>query len=226
MSSIPIKGDDGLPQDEEVKRAAETREWIEAKISELELEVSRLRDMLLLVDSTLRRRSFVSAKELRSASKATVETPPPSRPPPASASKARDQTKPAATQDTTRPKTKILPSVETRELRRTKDGEVLANASIEVEKIVITPADKVKLSSSIPPFQSFFVNRILKGYQSKDLESSKAGNLPATEVLQYNVKESDGFIAEVTIANYRDKARLNEILNTATWAFARMLEKK
>lgn len=216
-----MKDDDSFPQDEEVKRAAEMREWIEAKISELEQEVSRLRDMLLLVDGTLRRRSFVKAKELRSTSNAVAT----SQAPPISEPRQQGQPRRTATQ-AVQPKPNEASSSEVRELRRTKDGEILASASIESEKIVITPAVEIKLSSSIPPFQSFFVNRILKGYQSKDLEASKAGNLPATEALQYNVKENDGFITEVTIVNYRDKSRLNEILSTATWAFARMLEKK
>ncbi|MGI0078969.1 MAG: hypothetical protein ACRECH_05040 [Nitrososphaerales archaeon] len=224
MSSIPMKDDEALPQDEEVKRAAEMREWIEAKILELEQEVSRLRDMLLLVDSTLRRRSFVSAKELRTSSK-TEESQQSPRSGRVADAKMQDHGQTPA-QESVQPKANSAPSGEIRELRRSKDGEILATASIDQEKIVITPTTKIKFSSIIPPFQSFFVNRILKGYQSKDLEASKAGSLSATDVLQYNIKESEGFIIEVTIVNYRDKSRLNEILNTATWAFARMLEKK
>lgn len=222
MSSIPMKEDDTLSQDHEVKRAAEMREWIEEKISELEQEVSRLRDMLMLVDSTLRRKSFVSAKELRgtpaireartSANVAGTI---------ASNSQAKRQIPEEIAQ--MNPKTSI--SLETRELRRTKDGELLAKATIGTEKIVITPAPQIKLSGNISPFQSFFVNRILKGYQSKDIDASKSGNLSATEVLQYNVREIDGFITEITVTNYRDKSRLNEILSTSTWAFTRMLEK-
>ena len=34
-----------------------------------------------------------------------------------------------------------------------------------------------------------------------------------------------GKIKSVTISNYRERERLNEIFNTATWVFTRMLEK-
>ncbi len=221
MSSKPMKGDDIISQDDEVKRAAEIREWIEARISDLEQEVSRLRDMLLLVDGTLRRKSFVSAKELR-VMPAAQELQPTKGMEPAVAS---SQVKQRGSQEISMSSAKVTSS-ETRELRRSKDGEVLANATVSSKKITIAPSSQVRLSSSVPPFQSFFVNRILKGYQSKDIDASRSGSLAATDVLQFNVKEVDGYIAEVTVTNYRDKSRLNEILSTATWAFARMLEKK
>ncbi|MDG6922211.1 MAG: hypothetical protein JRN67_02835, partial [Nitrososphaerota archaeon] len=61
-----VKSD--LPSEEEVKRAAELREWLEEKISELDSELARLRDMQTLVDSVLRRSSFIPAAELRTKS--------------------------------------------------------------------------------------------------------------------------------------------------------------
>lgn len=212
---IPMEDDGSLPHDEEVKRAAEMREWIESKISELELEVARLRNMLLIVDSTLRRRSFVSAKELRGAEKNKIL-------PKSTQQISKEEVgtrEPEA-------RTKNARETEMKELRRTPDGEILANAIVESKRVIITPASNLKLSDSVPPFQSFFVTRILKGYQTKDLESSKTGKISASDVLQYDVKLKEGFISEVMISNYRDKVRLNEILNTATWAFSRMLEKK
>lgn len=210
---IPMEDDGSLPHDEEVKRAAEMREWIESKISELELEVTRLRNMLLIVDSTLRRRSFVSAKELRGAEKNKIL-------PKSTQQMSKEE------MGTPESRTKNARETEMKELRRTPDGEILANAMVEPKRIIITPASTLKLSDSVPPFQSFFVTRILKGYQTKDLESSKSGKISAADVLQYDVKLKEGFISEVMITNYRDKVRLNEILNTATWAFSRMLEKK
>ncbi|MDG6996005.1 MAG: hypothetical protein JRN52_08780 [Nitrososphaerota archaeon] len=194
-----VKSD--LPSEEEVKRAAELREWLEEKIGELESELARLRDMQTLVDSVLRKSSFIPAAELRAKS-------------------AEETKKPEA------PAVVATSAEESRPLRRSKDGMLIANAVVTPDRIVIVPSSEVKVAQSVPPFQTFFVNRILKGYETKDKELAQAGKLPGNQVLTYKVEESSGNIAKVTITNYREKARLNEILSTVNWAFARMLEKK
>jgi len=115
---------------------------------------------------------------------------------------------------------------ETRQLKRSKDSYLLANAYISPTSLVLIPASDVKLSIGTPPFKAFFLNRILEGMRSKDLESSSKGELSPSEALSYEVEESNGLISRITVRNYREKARLNEILSTATWAFTRMLEKR
>ena len=47
--------DDGL------KKAAETKEWLERKINELEIELNNLQDTLAVVNSVLKSTSFQSA---------------------------------------------------------------------------------------------------------------------------------------------------------------------
>jgi hypothetical protein len=37
--------------------------------------------------------------------------------------------------------------------------------------------------------------------------------------------DENGIIKKIIINNYRDKDRLNEIFNTSTWVFTRMIEK-
>ena len=54
--------------EEDVKRAAELREWLESRILDLESELGRLKDMQLIVDSVLRKNSFVPAAELKTSS--------------------------------------------------------------------------------------------------------------------------------------------------------------
>jgi len=220
--------DASLSQEDQVKRAADMREWLEARIVELETEVRKLREMLILVDSILRKTSFVPAAELRNfQSKKDYSTPQRTT----KESPEALQRKSATTQTSEK---KVLPSSvppvesaeQTKELRRSKDGMLLANAFISPERISIVPTSDVKLSQTIPPFQSFFVNRILKGFESKDSELAGAGKIERSQSLSYQIEESDGLISKITINNYRDKARLNEILNTVSWAFSRMLEKK
>lgn len=189
------------PNEDDVKKAAELKEWLEAKIQETELELSKLKEMMKLIDGSLRRSSFIPAIELRK-SVGKIE---------GGGSK----------QNGNREESESI-----KELRRIKDGAILAKATIDPDKVVITPEQSLNLSTKTAPFESFFVSRILLGFQSKDQEQSKSGGLSAGQVLQYNVEESDGKLQSVTIRNYRDRARLNEILSTITWAFTRMLEKK
>jgi hypothetical protein len=191
-------------KEEDVKRAAETREWLESRIQELEVELVRLKDMQLIVDSVLRKNSFVPAAELKPVQ---VKS---------SSSDKIDSSKNQSQKGSDEP----------RQLRRSKDGLLIASAFVSPYKVVVVPSSDVKVSQTIPPFQTFFVNRILKGYESKDQELVSAGKLNQSEALSYAVEESDGTISKVTVKNYRDNSRLNEILSTVNWAFTRMLEKK
>ncbi len=215
-----------VAHDEEIRRAAEIKEWLEEKIRDLELEVARMKEMMTIVDSILRKTSFVLAAKLQAVPQQASSV--------NRITKEQETTKKESTSSEPRPvqRSKILgtyaqkTSLETRALRRSKDGILLANAYIAQDRVDIVPSSDVVLSSATPPFLSFFVNRILKGYETKDKESMDSGRLSKDELLQYGVEEKDGRIIKVTILNFRDNSRLNEILSTVTWAFTRMLEKK
>lgn len=184
--------------DEEIKRAADTKEWIEARISELEGEVEKLREALLVVDSVLKRTSFRRAAEL----------PPTEEVPPVPVKK------------------EAAGVSEVRQIRRGKEGPLVANAYVSSASVSIVPTTDFKLNSSTPPFKTFFVNRILEGMKQKDKEMIEKGQLTSDKIIDYSIDEKAGVIEKIVIRNYRDKQRLDEIINTATWAFARMLEKK
>jgi hypothetical protein len=84
----------------------------------------------------------------------------------------------------------------------------------------------INLNINTPPFKSFFLNRILEGMNSKDKEKIQKGEIDESEIIDYKVdNDENGRINSVTISNYRERERLNEIFNTATWVFTRMLEK-
>jgi len=181
--------------DDEIKRAADLKSWFEGKISDLEEEISRMREVILVMDSVLRSTSFTTAANLPNAGeKKEVQE-----------SKVEKQ--------------------ESVEIRRGKDGEVLGTAKIDSDKVVISINADLKLLSSTPPFRSFFVNRILEGMREKDRGQVSQGKLDAKEIIDYHVEEKDGILKNITIKNYRDQKRLGEIFNTINWAFSRMLEK-
>lgn len=169
----------------DVKRAAELKLRLEARITQLQEEIEMLRETLGYVDATLRATTFRPAIEMMSEPKEAPEV---------------------------------------RELKRDKGGEVLATASITAESVTIEPSGGV-LKSSTPPFASFFVGKILKEMKTKDEAQVREGKLGKGAELRFDVEESNGSIGKIIVENYRDKARLNEILSTASWTFSRMLEK-
>jgi hypothetical protein len=114
---------------------------------------------------------------------------------------------------------------ETRELHRDKGGEVIAVASVTTDGVSVEPKAGITLKLSTPPFKSFLVAKILQGMKSTDEALVIAGKLNKGSELRFDVEESNGVIVRVMIENYRDKSRLNEILNTIAWTFSRMLEK-
>jgi hypothetical protein len=173
------------PEDQ-VKKTAELKLWLESRIAELQEETERLKETLAVVDSNLRASTFKPALDMLEEAKEVSET---------------------------------------HEIRRDKGGQVIANATVLTGSVSIEPAHGVTLRSSTPPFRSFLVGKILQGMKTKDEELVTSGKLPEGDSLNFEVSEEGGNIRRLTIQNYREKARLNEILNTVAWTFSRMLEK-
>lgn len=191
--------------EDDIRRAAEIREWLVKQISDKQEEVDRLRTMLSIIDGLLKQGSFKAAASLGFAaagSPATAQVQATRQAPQAApAMKASDR--------------------DVRPLKRAKDDFLLANAEVSPNAIVIVPAPGVSLNTSTPPFKSFFLNRILDGMKSKDANLG----LKEPEALNYRVEDDNGTIRRIVINNYREKERLQEIFNTSSWVFTRMLEK-
>jgi hypothetical protein len=113
---------------------------------------------------------------------------------------------------------------EIRELKKDKGGQVIATASITPDAVAIEPTGVV-LKSATPPFKSFLLGKILQGMKASDESMVKSGKLGKGDELRFDVEEANGSVSKLIIENYREKARLNEILSTVSWTFSRMLEK-
>jgi len=172
--------------EQDVKKAAELKLWLEGRIAQLQEEMARLKESLAYVDATLRATTFKPAIEMM----------------------------PEAAEIS-----------ETRELRRDKGRDVIATASVTSERVVIEPVEGIVLKQGTPPFKSFLLGKILQGMTARDEELLGAGKLAKGSGLRFSVEEAQGAVAKLIIENYREKARLNEILNTVAWTFSRMLEK-
>lgn len=190
--------------DEQLKRAADLKLWIESRIAELLEEVEKLKEAQNIVDTLLRSSSFRPATEV------VTQTP----------ARAREQVVAA-----TRSVDQGGQIPEMRELRRDRGGETIAVAQVTRDRVVIEPVAEVLLRSDTPPFKSFLIGKILTGMKTKDEDLASKGRIERGEELRFNVSEKAGRIVNLTIENYREAERLTEVLNTVGWTFSRMLEK-
>jgi hypothetical protein len=229
--------------EEDIQRAAETREWLIKEISDRQEEVDRLRTMLSIIDNLLKQGSFRAAANLGLGAAATSSAPTgPSNA--ATATAPQQQPQEAVVAAPTLRATADNgsggagdDSRNIKPLKRAKDDFLLANAEISPDAVVIIPAPGINLNVNTPPFKSFFLNRILEGMKNKDTEKVSQGALRESDALNYKVEEeeqdigasggggSNGIIKRIVINKYREKDRLQEIFNTSAWVFTRMLEK-
>lgn len=237
--------------EEDIRRAAEIREWLIKEISDRQEEVERLRTTLSIIDNLLKQGSFKAAANLGFAAAAT---PTPAGPAtttataeveqqtrqtaaqPSAAKMQQQQQQAGAAAAAAAPTLRATAdngvtggdnSRNIKPLKRAKDDFLLANAEISPDAVVIVPAPSINLNANTPPFKSFFLNRILEGMKNKDAEKVSQGALSESDALNYKIEEdeSGGIIKRIVINKYREKDRLQEIFNTSAWVFTRMLEK-
>jgi light-regulated signal transduction histidine kinase (bacteriophytochrome) len=218
--------------EDDIKRAAEVREWLVKIISDKQDEVIKLRTALSLIDKLLKQGSFKIASNLAS----SVSQPliqgysefPKIGPTATSNQEVRNDTTNIITEKVVsgnQAQTSVEPK-ELKQLKRIKDDLLLANVEVLSSSLEIAPAKGIYLNVNTPPFKSFFLNRILDGMKTKDREKVTQGHIKESEALNYDIEEEEnGIIGRILINNYREKERLNEIFNTSTWVFTRMIEK-
>lgn len=220
--------------EDEVRNAAEIREWLIKQISDREDELEKMRTILLLIDNLLKHGSFKAASNLNplySISPVPVpvlENTSINLPDPIERSKVKSESASDTTQSfhDASQQTGITESKEVRQLKRLKDNLLLANAEISQNTVQISPAEGIELNVNTPPFKSFFLNRILDGMKTKDAEKVNQGQIKESESLNYQVEDNNGLIKRIIIKNCRESERLTEIFNTSTWVFSRMMEKE
>lgn len=214
--------------EDDIRRAAEVREWLMKEVTNKKEELDKLRETLLIVDSILKKVSFVTASNLESSATNLKEKIVPEF---QSVNEKRitntehgsnSAVKLTSTDNTRNDNQKM----EIRPLKRAKDDLVISNAVYNSTYVTIPLANDIILNINTPPFKSFFINRILEGMKTKDREKFQKGEINESQIIEYKIDTDErGDIRSITVSNYRERERLNEIFNTATWVLTRMLEK-
>jgi len=109
-------------------------------------------------------------------------------------------------------------------ITKTSDGSIIANAYVTPEQVSIVLEDGVGLEPDTPPLKSFFVERIIGEMKKKDKSEVENGRLQTDSVIDCIINKNGSKIREIIIKNYRQKERIDEIINTASWSFSKMID--
>ena len=185
--------------DEQIRKMLELKETIIEKMSKCQDEIDFLQKNLDVLDVILKGSSFTKASAL--------------------AKNITKQEEPDILdthgEDSLEIKKQIIDS---------KDGEVIANAIVTPEQVSIVLEDGMVLTPEIPPLKSFFIERIIGEMKKSDNAAVKDGKINQESVIDCIINKNGSAIREIIIKNYRQKERIDEIINTATWSLTRMVE--
>ena len=191
--------------DEQIQKMLELKESIVDKMAKHQDELDFLQKNLDVLDVVLKGSSFTKASSLPRTEKSNE-----------------------VKSETEEPVVEINEEKENNpdsiQIKKNKDGEVIANAFVTPEKISIILNEGIGLTDEIPPLRSFFIERIIGEMKKVDSTDVKNGKIDESSVIDCIINKNGPAIREIIIKNYRQKERLDEIINTATWSLTRMLE--
>ena len=126
--------------------------------------------------------------------------------------------------DEVKPEIIIKPVENSIPIKRVNDGKIIAKAFVTPDQVSIILDNEIAVNADIPPFKSFFLDRIIGEMQKKDTVEAENGKIQKESVIDYIINKNGANIREIIIKNYRQKERVNELINTAGWSLTRMLE--
>ena len=181
--------------DEQIHNMVQLKETIIKKLSKYEEEIAFLQKTLDILDVSLKDSSFTKASDLPKS----------------------NLTKNVDTSD-------LQENNETIPIKKSKDGEIIANAIVTPEQVSIILKDGIGLTPEIPPLRTFFVERIIGEMKKNDDRLVENGKINEESVIDCIINKNGSAIREIIIKNYREKDRVDEIISTATWSLTRMIE--
>ena len=109
-------------------------------------------------------------------------------------------------------------------ITKSSDGTIIANAFVTKEQVSIILENNVTIDTETPPLKTFFIDRIIAEMKKNDIQQVEDGKIKNHEVIDCIINNNGNKIREIIIKNYRQKERVDEIINTATWSLTRMIE--
>ena len=182
---------------EQVKEIAALKESLIEQIDKHQESIEMLEKNITVLDSFLKDSSFTKASQLEIKKEVEIQPEP------------KKMEKPVKTS---------IP------IKRVNDGKIIANAYVTPEQLSIVLDNEIEINADTPPFKSFFLDRIIGEMKKKDCQEVESGKIQKESIIDYIVNKNGTDIREIIIKNYRQKERVNELINTAGWSLTRMLE--
>ena len=146
--------------DEQIQKMLELKESIIDKMAKHQDELDFLQKNLDVLDVVLKGSSFTKASSLPRS------------------------TEPATKEEKIEAKEEKLESIQ---IKKNKDGEVIANAFVTPEKISIILSEGIGLTDEIPPLRSFFIERIIGEMKKIDSTDVKNGKIDEDSVIDLSL---------------------------------------
>jgi len=191
--------------EEQVKEIVSLKESLIEQIDRHQESMEMLEKNITVLDLFLKDSSFTKASQLET--KKVV---------------SQDDSKTVVNQDDS--KNEVKPEENSIPIKRGNDGKIIANAYITPEQVSIILDNEIIINADTPPFKSFFLDRIIGEMKKKDSIEAENGKIQKESIIDYIINKNGSDIREIIIKNYRQKERVNELINTAGWSLTRMLE--
>jgi hypothetical protein len=177
----------------EIRVLVELRAELGREIEELKERIRILEEYIEALDSTIGRGSFSTAD-------VALE----------SARRAPTPTSDEAEVDSAEPQTIVITD---------KAGNMeLATMEIVDQTVRIVPAEHAVYDIKRGAFATFFVEKILGGFNAEDQARAENKEIPWEDAFDADIHSDDGILEEIVIRNYRTEARLNELRRALQWA--------
>ena len=184
--------------EEQIKDVVALKENLIEQINKHQKSIEMLEKNLIILDLVLKESSFTKASQI-----------------------GRNKIPEMQTEVKTLEKESVKNSIP---ITRGSDGKVIANAFVTPEQVSIVLDNEIEINADTPPFKSFFLDRIIGEMKRKDSLEAENGKIQKESIIDYIINKNGSDIREIIIKNYRQKERVNELINTVGWSLTRMLE--
>ncbi|QLH07623.1 hypothetical protein [Nitrosopumilus ureiphilus] len=183
--------------EEQVKEIVALKESLIEQINKHQESIETLEKNITVLDSFLKDSSFTKASQLEIKKEVEIQAEP---------------------EIIEKPVENSIP------IKRVNDGKIIANAYVTPGQLSIVLDNEIEINADTPPFKSFFLDRIIGEMKKKDFQEAENGKIQRESIIDYIINKNGTDIREIIIKNYRQKERVNELINTAGWSLTRMLE--
>ena len=185
-----------MSKDNTTRKLAETKAYLEQRVSELSEETKKLNSFLAVIDEILAEKSFKRIEIPKSQIKSIIHPP-----------KVEEKEFPK----------EITPLI--------VEGKKIGEIFLEGNNLTIVPAENMKFDVSSPPMRAFLISKVLEPMKVKDQEQLREGKISKREQLTYEIDHEKGNLKVLVVHNFGDQKRLLELKNAIRWTFRRIYEK-